>query len=121
MKSFVAELCLELARRLEPCCSSRYELIQKGIRYSLVADERVRGQNEKVKHIVAHKSHQAVYADLLTLAGSDVSVNVVDTIETIYRTGDGIKTFGSLPNDTKMELAKRLVVRSSIEGELVGK
>jgi hypothetical protein len=63
MKSFAAELCLELARRIEPSCSARYELIQKGIRCSLVADERVRGQNKEVKQkIVAHEAHQAVFA-----------------------------------------------------------
>jgi hypothetical protein len=113
MKSFVAELCLELARRLEPCCSARYELIQKGIRCSLVADERVRGQNKKVKHIVAHKSHQAVYADLFTLASSDASLNV----DTIYGNGnggteDGTESLGSSSNGNKIELAKRLVVKS---------
>jgi hypothetical protein len=113
MKSFVAELCLELSRRLEPSCSSRCELIKRGLRYSRVADERVRGQNKKVKHIVAHEAHQAVYADLLTLAGSDASVSA----DTMYGTEDGgtehgIESFGSSPNDTKMELAKRLVVKS---------
>ncbi|KAL7431853.1 hypothetical protein ACHAXM_002811 [Skeletonema potamos] len=124
MKSFVAKLCLELARRLEPSCISRYELIQKGIRFSLAADERVRGRKKNVKHIVAYEAHQAVFANLLRLrlAGSDASVNVVDTIQTIYGNENGIESFGSSSNDTRIELAKRLVVRESIgQNTVVGK
>ena len=54
MKSFIAELCLQLALKLEPSCSSRYALIQKGIRFSLIADERIRGENRKIKHMICN-------------------------------------------------------------------
>jgi len=140
MKSFVAELCLELARRLEPSCSTRYELIQKGIRYSLVADERVRGQNTEVKHIVAHEAHQAVLADLLRLrlARSDASVKTIYGNENVIesfgssshdtsmklskRLTVDLESNGSMSNDTKKELAKRLIVKESIaQSEMVGK
>ena len=75
MQSFTAELCLELARRLDQISSMRNALIQRGIQLSFVADGRIRGEQNKIKHLAAYEAHRAVYSDLLKLAERDAAVS----------------------------------------------
>ena len=110
LKSFIAELCLLLAQRLDSDSCSRVSLIQKGIRFSLVADDRLKGSNKKVKHLLAFGAHRAVFSELLKLVQDDND----QPLGSVY--DQEIATFnGSFSRDeTSKSLANRLVLRKSV-------
>lgn len=115
MQSFTAELCLELARRLDQISSMRNALIQRGIQLSFVADGRIRGEQNKIKHLIAYEAHRAVYSDLLKLAERDAAVSagcVYDTESYTYEesisnvSAEGASSHGD--SGIKPNLSKRL-------------
>ena len=114
MQSFTAELCLELARRLDQVSSMRNALIQRGIQLSFVADGRIRGEQNKIKHLAAYEAHRSVYSDLLKIAERDAAVSagcVYDTESYTYEesfsnVSEGASSHGD--SGIKTNLSKRL-------------
>lgn len=126
MNSMGAEVCLHLARRLKPGEIAREELVKKGIYLSSIADTRVKSSNGLIKHILAFEAHQAVFLDLLGLAGLDAKTprkNVYDLSLDVRRTARRSSTImgrnSEVNSGTDRDIVKRLVFKEEPEGAAV--
>lgn len=75
-----AELCLHLARRLEPGNIPRRNLIHKGLQNSTAATQALTTASDgSIKHILAHEAHQGIDDRLLALRMEDntVEANII--------------------------------------------
>ncbi|KAL3810385.1 hypothetical protein ACHAXA_002852 [Cyclostephanos tholiformis] len=120
-KTLAAELCLHLARRLEPGNSSRERLIERGIVMSAMAMARTTTSNGMIKHILAYDAHKGIDDRLLELRKQDNAVikrSVYDGNESIMRSlPTDIKVNGFLNgpkkiSDGELDFASRFTVKS---------
>lgn len=80
VKTMAAELCLHLARRLEPGNIPRRNLIHKGLQNSTAATQALTTASDgSIKHILAHEAHQGIDDRLLALRMEDntVEANII--------------------------------------------
>ena len=92
MKSLGAEICLHLASKLPPGDAVRESLVNKGLKMSAVANQRIKALNGSIKHILAFDAHVDIHERLLNLGKED---NVISRclvynqamISKIYETG----------------------------------
>ena len=75
MKSAAAELCMLLARRLDPGNAAREKLIDRGILMATVAQQRVKASNGMVKHVLAYEANRDIHKALLLLASEEVGID----------------------------------------------
>jgi len=75
VKTMAAELCLHLARRLEPGNMARRNLIDRGIQMSTLANERATTEDGLIKHIMAYKAHEGIDDRLIALRNEDNAVS----------------------------------------------
>lgn len=114
-KSMAAELCLHLARRLEPGDTSREMLIDRGIQMSTVAIKRSVASNGMIKHILAYEAHKGIDDRLLALRKEDNAVSR----NTIYEMSDRMNRQNAMhqlsvegaPGSNGQDFASRFVVR----------
>ncbi|KAL3770882.1 hypothetical protein ACHAW5_003970 [Stephanodiscus triporus] len=88
VKTMAAELCLHLARRLNPGNISRERLIDRGIHMSTMAMTRATTSDGMIKHILAYDAHKGIDDRLLNLRKEDNAVSreiVYDRNEKIQR------------------------------------
>ena len=97
VKTMAAELCLHLARRLEPGKISRESLIERGLQMSTMATASATTSNGMIKHILAYDAHKGIDDRLLDLRKDDNVVSrriIYDQNERTTRTH--VKIEGSL-------------------------
>eukprot|EP00804_Cyclotella_cryptica_P026961 CCRYP_014777-RA/>CCRYP_014777-RA protein AED:0.23 eAED:0.23 QI:1879/1/1/1/0.66/0.5/4/616/359 len=128
LNSLGAELCLHLARMLQPGETTREKLLKKGNQLSSIADTRVKASNGMIKHILAYEAHKDVYLNLLKLAGLDVSASQ----RTVHDMGKGRRRLSiqdasvwdlKASTTTKREkdtIVKRLVLKDETSGSANG-
>lgn len=114
MKSLAAELCLFLARKLEPGSGKRDALVERGLLMSSIANKRLLGANGKVKYTLAYEVHQPIHLELLSLSTEDCTCSR----ESMFCQEENAKLSTSSSsgsrNQTKQEsadFAKHLTVR----------
>jgi hypothetical protein len=103
VKTMASELCLHLARRLEPGDSSRERLVDRGIHMSTQAITRSTTSNGMIKHILAYEAHKGTDDRLLDLRKEDNVVsrtNVYDGNDRLKRSLSAVFT-RAYPNEAR--------------------
>lgn len=121
VKSMAAELCLHLARRLQPGDVTRRSLIVRGIQMSTLANQRNTSSGGLIKHIMAYEAHKGIDDRLLALRIEDNAVNgkiIYDGSERICRkmSAKELSVEGSsagMRHDVSFNFADRFIVKGS--------
>ena len=114
MKSMIAEVCLHLAERLRDSNGEKEQLVRRGIRLSLIADEKMKDGRGRIKHLTAYNAHKAILSKLLEMANKCTSEPISSAHDdqlSISRHSHSAGSLGSRQNSKQtVSFAKQLTV-----------
>ena len=114
MKSMVAEICLHLAEKLRNSSGQKELLVRRGIRLSLIADEKMKDGRGRIKHLAAYNAHKTILSKLLVMASKCASEPISSAHDdqlSISRHSQSAGSLGSRQNSKQtVSFAKQLTV-----------
>ena len=114
MKSMIAEICLHLAEKLRDSNGQKELLVRRGIRLSLIADEKMKDGRGRIKHLAAYNAHKTILSKLLEMANECASEPISSAHDdqlSISRHSHSAGSLGSRQNSKQtVSFAKQLTV-----------